>query len=103
MRTVDRVAEFYPPDPWLPVPEGRLAALLGGLARGDDVDVGQLQRSVCEFTRALRDAGAAPEKALVAVKAAAHRAGVARIEAGSGEVATGQIVQWCIREYYRAD
>jgi hypothetical protein len=84
-------------------PTARLVELLGDLGGGLDVDHGELERAVCEYTRALRETGARPERILVAVKTLAEAAGLPRQDGANTQVSVGRLAQWCIKEYYRAD
>lgn len=95
------MSEVFRPDPGLPRADSQVLRQLSALAAGDAVDEAAIESTVRTYARALRTAGAPPEKMVVAVKAAASGVGLYKDE-GPRQISVEQIVRWSIAEYYRA-
>ena len=96
------MSEAFRLDPVLPRADSQLLGYLSALAAGDAVDEAAIESTVRTYARALRAAGAPPEKMIVAVKAAASGAGLYK-DGGPRQISFEQVVRWSIAEYYRAD
>jgi hypothetical protein len=80
-----------------------LALTLRRWVTGEPLAEDEVHGAVCEYTRALRLAGAPPETALIAVKSAACPPGLTSVRTAPERARLTRIVQWCIAEYYRGD
>jgi hypothetical protein len=86
-----------------PAPPSELTQVLRVAAAAPRETPAALQPRLCEYVRVLKASGAHPEGALIAVKSAAHSAGIGPSTDPEMRTLFESIVRWCINEYYRAD